>query len=85
MELISLTPGQPAPDGADWICVDRHDDGRFGVSGCVGGEEAVIVGEGSCDTFDDARLAGFVWAQHRGATRLYILDFSDGLPPADGN
>lgn len=72
MDIITLAPGQRPPEGADFIRIDRLPTGKHNVSGCVRMDRDVIVSDGRCETFEEAKLVGTFWAEDRGAKILHV-------------
>lgn len=72
MEIVTLAAGDRAPADADWIAVEPLDKSRYNVAGCVGGEHELAFASEMFESLDLARLAGIMWARHRGATRVFV-------------
>jgi hypothetical protein len=72
MEIVTLAAGTRAPDAADWIAIEPLERGRYNVAGCVAGEHELAFANEMFKSLDDARLAGILWARHRGATKVYV-------------
>ena len=77
IEIRQLRPGERVPEGADWIRIDRLSNGKYEFSGSVvlGVERGAVFNSGAGPTYDsfaEAKLAGVLWAQERGAQVVYV-------------
>jgi len=81
-DIITLSPGQVAPSGADHIRIEPLPLGGFRWLASVVQGEALTFTEAETDTFEEAKIAGSLWAKSRGARLLYV---EDGRPDSSGN
>lgn len=72
IKIVTLDAGQRAPDDSDWIRIERVADDKFNVSGFVRSENSHIISDGRCVSFDEAKLVGAFWAEHRGSKLIYV-------------
>jgi hypothetical protein len=72
IDIVTLATGDRAPASADWIAVEPLEKGRYNVAGCVGGEQELAFAGEMFESLDQAKLAGIMWARHRGATRVFV-------------
>lgn len=70
--------GQNAPDGVDWVQIDRLPSGRFQFSASVAiSPTEAIFNSGPFSTPLAAKDAGLAWAEEQGATEVYVSNQAD--------
>lgn len=78
MQVITVPHGQSAPDGVDWVHIERLPSGGFQYSASVAiSPTEAIFNSGPFDTARTAKEAGLRWAEEQGATAVYVSDQSD--------
>ncbi len=78
MQIVTVPQGQDAPDGADWIYIERLPSGAFQYTASVAvSPRDAIFNSGPFPTADLARSAGLEWAKQQGACEVYVADRSD--------
>jgi hypothetical protein len=80
MQVITVPHGQNAPDGVDWLQIDRLPSGGFQYSASVAiSPTEAIFNSGPFDTAQTAKEVGLKWAEEQGATDLYVSDQSHAV------
>jgi len=81
MQIVPLSPGESAPERADFIRLDLLPSGVVNLSGVLPsmggsattGEIRATLGTTSFDSVDAAEAEGFAWARDWGAETLFVV------------
>lgn len=73
MHVRRLPPGEKAPDGYDYIEIEKTPAGRFQVVGTVIFDKSAKLGHATYATAQEAEQAGKDWAFGLGSNILYLV------------
>lgn len=75
MHLKRLAAGERAPEGWDYIRIERANNGEFSATGAIAHAGGAVLSMATYESREKAEQAGRVWANAHGAEIVYLETF----------